>query len=70
MFTEILLLGHIPVGSSYIDCQVGDVITVVDCGGGTADLISYEVDQLIPTLEVTEVVPGTGTPYLDYITLI
>jgi serine/threonine-protein kinase ATR len=30
-----------------------------DAGGGTVDLISYEVDSVSP-LELKELVPGTG----------
>lgn len=42
------------------DLQVGDTFLVVDAGGGTVDLITYRVDALYPTLEVTEAAPGTG----------
>lgn len=39
---------------------IGDVVVVCDGGGGTVDLISYIVDQLKPTLEISEAAPGTG----------
>lgn len=38
----------------------GDVFVVCDAGGGTVDLVSYEVETTSPKLEVKEVVPGTG----------
>lgn len=33
---------------------------ICDAGGGTVDLISYEITQLSPRLELKELVPGTG----------
>ncbi|CAD6442291.1 4da1ac85-6fa7-4ad0-9ca3-7b273f1d7897 [Sclerotinia trifoliorum] len=39
---------------------VGNAIVICDAGGGTVDLISYEVVQLVPKLELKELVPGTG----------
>jgi len=38
---------------------VGDVYIVLDAGGGTVDLITYQVDSLQP-LRFKEVVPGSG----------
>lgn len=40
--------------------QVGDAFVICDAGGGTVDLISYEITQLKPTLELKELVPGKG----------
>ncbi|KAH6842399.1 hypothetical protein B0I37DRAFT_399101 [Chaetomium sp. MPI-CAGE-AT-0009] len=40
--------------------NVGDAFVVCDAGGGTVDLISYEVVGLTPNLQVKELVPGTG----------
>ncbi|KAF5006441.1 hypothetical protein FDECE_7201 [Fusarium decemcellulare] len=37
-----------------------DTFIVCDAGGGTVDLISYQVEAALPRLEVKEVVPGTG----------
>lgn len=37
----------------------GDAFVLCDAGGGTVDLISYEVDSVDP-LELKELVPGTG----------
>ncbi|KAM0546652.1 hypothetical protein ACHAPJ_010790 [Fusarium lateritium] len=37
-----------------------DTFVVCDAGGGTVDLISYQVEEALPTLEVKEIVPGTG----------
>lgn len=39
--------------------SVGDVFVVCDAGGGTVDLISYEVQQIYP-LRFREVVTGSG----------
>ncbi|KAK6856748.1 hypothetical protein PG995_006935 [Apiospora arundinis] len=39
--------------------QDGDICLICDAGGGTVDLIAYEVAQSSP-LELAEVVPGTG----------
>ncbi|KAM3494059.1 hypothetical protein MY3957_002655 [Beauveria namnaoensis] len=38
----------------------GDVIVICDAGGGTVDLISYEIEKVSPSLELREIVPGTG----------
>ncbi|KAG6302017.1 hypothetical protein E4U09_004022 [Claviceps aff. purpurea] len=37
-----------------------DAFVVCDAGGGTVDLISYEVMAVAPQLKVKELVPGTG----------
>ncbi|KAK7946742.1 Hsp70 family protein [Apiospora aurea] len=39
--------------------QKGDICLICDAGGGTVDLITYEVAQSSP-LELAEVVPGSG----------
>ncbi|KAF7943848.1 uncharacterized protein EAE97_005918 [Botrytis byssoidea] len=38
----------------------GDAFVICDAGGGTVDLISYEIVQLDPRLELKELVPDTG----------
>ncbi|CCT63195.1 related to hsp70 protein [Fusarium fujikuroi IMI 58289] len=40
--------------------SVGDCFVVCDAGGGTVDLISYEVVATEPTLDLAEAVPGSG----------
>lgn len=40
--------------------QANDAFVVCDAGGGTVDLISYEVEAIRPILQVKELVPGTG----------
>ncbi|KAH8595949.1 hypothetical protein B0O99DRAFT_511415 [Bisporella sp. PMI_857] len=40
--------------------SVGDAFVVCDAGGGTVDLITYEVRSMQPALELAEVVPGSG----------
>lgn len=39
---------------------VGDALVICDAGGGTVDMISYEIIQITPTLELKEHVPATG----------
>ncbi|KAF5688118.1 Hsp70 chaperone protein [Fusarium denticulatum] len=39
----------------------GDCFVVCDAGGGTVDLISYEVVSTQPCLDLAEVVPGIGS---------
>ncbi|KAG5921802.1 hypothetical protein E4U61_006230 [Claviceps capensis] len=40
--------------------EKNDAFVVCDAGGGTVDLISYEVVAIAPRLKVKELVPGTG----------
>lgn len=40
--------------------QSGDAFLVCDAGGGTIDLITYEVLRTKPQLELVELVPGSG----------
>ncbi|KAG5996744.1 hypothetical protein E4U52_005960 [Claviceps spartinae] len=40
--------------------EKSDAFVVCDAGGGTVDLISYEVMAVAPQLKVKELVPGTG----------
>lgn len=40
--------------------RVGDAFVLCDAGGGTVDLITYEVVKLEPVLGLRELVPGTG----------
>jgi hypothetical protein len=51
------------------DLNVGDGFTLCDAGGGTVDLISYRITQLIPRLEVEEISVGNsaicGSSMLD-----
>jgi hypothetical protein len=42
---------------------VGDALVICDAGGGTVDLISYEITKLAPKLELKELVPGKGMPF-------
>ncbi|KAJ3494688.1 hypothetical protein NLG97_g3918 [Lecanicillium saksenae] len=42
------------------DVNSSDVIVICDAGGGTVDLISYEVEATHPTLHLKEIVPGNG----------
>ncbi|KAG5935632.1 hypothetical protein E4U59_005509 [Claviceps monticola] len=40
--------------------EKNDAFVLCDAGGGTVDLISYEVVAIAPRLKVKELVPGTG----------
>ncbi|CAN8104679.1 unnamed protein product [Discula destructiva] len=40
--------------------EAGDSFVVCDAGGGTVDLITYEVVKIQPHLELSELVPGAG----------
>jgi molecular chaperone DnaK (HSP70) len=40
--------------------DIGDAFLVCDAGGGTVDLISYEVEEVRPHLKLKELVPGSG----------
>ncbi|EPS43127.1 hypothetical protein H072_2875 [Dactylellina haptotyla CBS 200.50] len=40
--------------------KVGDTFVLCDAGGGTVDLISYRVNQLQPSLGLSEVAVGSG----------
>lgn len=40
--------------------KVGDSFVVCDAGGGTVDLITYEVTKMKPYLQLAELVPGNG----------
>ncbi|ORY15235.1 hypothetical protein BCR34DRAFT_558917 [Clohesyomyces aquaticus] len=40
--------------------RVGDAFVICDAGGGTVDLISYEVEAIAPKLKLKELVPGTA----------
>jgi hypothetical protein len=40
--------------------SAGDAFVLCDAGGGTVDLISYEVAEVSPRLQLKELVPGTG----------
>lgn len=44
--------------------QIDDSFVIVDCGGGTVDLISYKVTKTSP-MEVREVVKGEGEFQID-----
>lgn len=37
-----------------------DAFVICDAGGGTVDLVSYQVEAIVPTLQLKELVPGTG----------
>lgn len=45
--------------SGLLNLRVGDAILIVDCGGGTVDLIAYEVEEEQP-FSVAECTAGSG----------
>lgn len=42
------------------DLKPGDTLTIVDCGGGTVDIISYIIVAIAPALVFRECVRGQG----------
>ncbi|KAI5794264.1 hypothetical protein DFH27DRAFT_502696 [Peziza echinospora] len=40
--------------------KVGDIYVIADCGGGTVDLITYEITKTEPVLELRECASGNG----------
>ncbi|MCJ1376934.1 hypothetical protein MMC17_000024 [Xylographa soralifera] len=46
--------------TTHSQIKVHDRIVVCDAGGGTVDLISYEIRRTHPSLSVMECAPGTG----------
>ena len=42
-----------------LNLKIGDAILIVDCGGGTVDLVAYEVEEEHP-FSVTECTAGSG----------
>lgn len=40
--------------------QRGNTFVICDAGGGTVDLVSYEIEAVLPGLQAMELVPGTG----------
>lgn len=47
--------------------RLKDAFVICDAGGGTVDLISYEVDSVSPGIELKEIVPGTGKSGNDFL---
>lgn len=47
------------VKSGMLDLQIHDVVLVVDCGGGTVDLIAYKVEDN-DSFKLTECTAGSG----------
>ncbi|KAJ6160435.1 hypothetical protein N7470_003831 [Penicillium chermesinum] len=45
--------------SGLLNLKIGDAILIVDCGGGTVDLIAYEVEEQSP-FSVMECTAGSG----------
>ena len=43
------------------DVKIGDVFVLVDCGGGTVDLLSYKVTAVEPVFQVEEAAVGCGS---------
>ena len=41
--------------------KIGDTFMLCDAGGGTVDLITYQVSALKPILKLTEASPGSGS---------
>lgn len=56
----IYTLRHMREGPSSEEVQAGDVFVLCDAGGGTVDLISYQVTQISPTFLIEEAAVGSG----------
>ncbi|KAI9759750.1 MAG: hypothetical protein M4579_002135 [Chaenotheca gracillima] len=54
----VYTLKHTETANAQI--KLNDRIVVCDAGGGTVDLISYDIRQTVPSLKVTECAAGTG----------
>lgn len=52
---------HALRASSPNNLEVGETVLLVDAGGGTVDLITFTIDQLLPVLRLRESAPGTGS---------
>jgi hypothetical protein len=48
------------IDTTHSQIKVGDRIVVCDAGGGTVDLISYDIRRTHPSLSVMECAAGTG----------
>lgn len=46
--------------NEHSNIRVRDRVVVCDAGGGTVDLITYDIEQISPCLRVMECTPGTG----------
>ena len=56
----IYTLRSIESSNTYAQIKVHDRIVVCDAGGGTVDLISYDIQSIQPNLSVVECAAGTG----------
>ncbi|CAF9934329.1 MAG: hypothetical protein HETSPECPRED_009185 [Heterodermia speciosa] len=56
----IFTLRSLENSNSYTQIRVHDRIVVCDAGGGTVDLISYDIQSIQPNLSVVECAAGTG----------
>lgn len=57
----IAVLSDLTRNGSEIQIKMGDSVMVVDCGGGTVDITSYEITGISPKLTFKELLIGTGT---------
>ena len=55
-----LSLSKVSAVADGVSQKVGDAFVLCDAGGGTVDLISYEITKLEPRLELKELVTGKG----------
>ncbi|PWY73729.1 hypothetical protein BO70DRAFT_398947 [Aspergillus heteromorphus CBS 117.55] len=51
---------HSLSASSPHGLEVGDTIVLCDAGGGTVDLITYSIIELVPNMRLKEEAPGAG----------
>lgn len=61
----VATISYLTQGGSEQQIKVGDSILICDCGGGTVDITTYEISNVMPKLTFKELLVGTGiTVYL------
>ncbi|EMF08039.1 actin-like ATPase domain-containing protein [Sphaerulina musiva SO2202] len=65
----VAVLSDMTKGASEEQIKVGDSVMIIDCGGGTVDITTYEISSIDPKLTFKEHLVGTGgkcgSTYID-----
>lgn len=56
----VAVLSDMAKGASEKQIKVGDSVMIIDCGGGTVDITTYEISSIFPKLTFQEYLVGTG----------
>lgn len=56
----VAVLSDMTKGASEEQIKVGDSVMIIDCGGGTVDITTYEISSIDPKLTFKEHLVGTG----------